>query len=223
MDRSSVLKELATLISQVELAHPVRVAIDGVDAAGKTTLADELVPHIESKNRPVIRASIDGFHNPASIRQARGKLSPEGYYNDSFRYEALIEFLLRPLGPNGSLKYSTRIFDYRTDNSIDRDFAIAERNAVLLFDGVFLLRRELEAYWDFTVFVDASFEVTLERARERDLNLFGSDDDVLRQYEQRYIPGQKLYLVECQPQERATVIVDNNDPHHPRIVNAARH
>jgi uridine kinase len=217
MNRSVLLAELARRITQIELSHPVRVAIDGVDAAGKTTLADELVPYLESMNRPVIRASIDGFHNPASVRHARGKLSPQGYYLDSFNYNTLLTFLLDPLGPAGTFKYTPRVFDYRADREIHHQLISAAPNAVLLFDGVFLLRPELDGHWDFSVFVDASFEVTLERARDRDLNLFGSDDDVLRQYEQRYIPGQKMYFVECQPKERASVIIDNNDPNNPVI------
>ena len=96
MDRSIGLNELAKRISQIELPHPVRVAIDGVDAAGKTTLANDLAPCIQSQNRPVIRASIDGFHNPSSIRHVRGELSADGYYNDSFNYDALVKFLLSP-------------------------------------------------------------------------------------------------------------------------------
>ena len=217
MERSVVLNQLATRISEIELTHPVRVAIDGVDAAGKTTVADELVPYLESMNRPVIRASIDGFHNPTSVRHARGKLSPKGYYLDSFNYNALLTLLLTPLGPAGTLKYTTGVFDYRADREIHRQLISAAPNAVLLFDGVFLLRTELDGHWDFSVFVDASFEVTLGRARERDLNLFGRDEEVLRQYEQRYIPGQKMYLEECQPKHRASVIIDNNDPNNPKI------
>lgn len=42
MTRQKVLEKLADLIIGVSKPHPVRVAIDGVDAAGKTTLADEL-------------------------------------------------------------------------------------------------------------------------------------------------------------------------------------
>jgi hypothetical protein len=44
------------------LLFGVRVAIDGVDGVGKTTLADELVAPLQLLGRDVIRASIDGFH-----------------------------------------------------------------------------------------------------------------------------------------------------------------
>jgi len=47
-----VLAELADAIVRLRLAHPTRVGVDGVDAAGKTTLADELAGQIERRGRP---------------------------------------------------------------------------------------------------------------------------------------------------------------------------
>ena len=83
--RNQVLTKLAEQIVTVEFpGHPIRVAIDGVDASGKTALADELVPLIEERGRPVIRASVDGFHQPRSLRYQRGVNSPEGYYFEFF-------------------------------------------------------------------------------------------------------------------------------------------
>jgi uridine kinase len=84
MTRNVVLNELAMRIAAVRRSHPLRVAIDGVDGVGKTTLADELVAPLQSLGRDVIRASIDDFHNPRSIRLRRG--GAEGYYFDSFEY-----------------------------------------------------------------------------------------------------------------------------------------
>ena len=63
MSRSDLLSDLAVRITQIELDHPVRVAIDGVDAAGKTTLADELVPCIRSDNNDP--------NNPGIVNAAR--------------------------------------------------------------------------------------------------------------------------------------------------------
>jgi uridine kinase len=218
MKRSQLLDYLADQIIEIKRPHPIRVALDGPDAAGKTTLAQDLVAPLQGRGRSVIRASIDGFHNPASIRHARGLTSPEGYYHDSFNYEALFESLLTPLGPEGSRHYSPAAFDYRTNSAVPIETHLAEGNAILLFDGVFLLRPELAAFWDFTVFVDASFEITLARAQERDATYLGSREEVRKRYEQRYIPGQKLYFAECRPSEQAQVVIDNNDPSNPVII-----
>lgn len=218
MKRSQFLDELARRIIQIELPHPIRVAIDGPDAAGKTRLADELVAPLQSQGRPVIRASIDGFHHPARIRHQRGATSPEGYYHDSFNYQALKESLLAPLGPEGSRQYVSAVFDYRTDSALQVPVQVAAVNAVLLFDGVFLLRSELTGAWDFTIFVEAAFETTAARAEQRDVVLFGSAEEVRKRYEQRYIPGQKLYFAEAHPKERAHVVLDNNDPWNPVVL-----
>ena len=84
-----MLEKLATRIVAFPATHPVRVAIDGIDASGKTTLANELTVSLQATGRPVIRASIDGFHRPRSERYRRGPTSPEGYYFDAFDYVAL--------------------------------------------------------------------------------------------------------------------------------------
>ncbi len=59
--RKHLLNELADRLAAIEREHPLRVAIDGVDASGKTTFADELALLVEARGRSVIRASIDGF------------------------------------------------------------------------------------------------------------------------------------------------------------------
>ena len=69
--------------------------------------------------------------------------------------------------------------------------------------------------WDFTVFVDASFDVTVARAVKRDVGLFGSPEAVRARYASRYVPGERLYLRIDSPRERADVIVLNDNPDEP--------
>lgn len=212
MDRQTVLDELAGAIDSIERDHPVRVAIDGVGVSGKTSLADELVAPLSRRGRPVIRASIDGFHRPRSDRLRRGDESPDGYLHDSFDYDAVRKVLLEPLGPGGDAVYRTAVFDFRTDTPVESPSLEAAPTSVLIFEGVFVLRPELDDCWDFRVFVEASFEETLSRALSRDVDLFGGEEGVRRRYERRYIPGEKEYLRLYRPRERADVVVVNDDP-----------
>jgi len=217
LSRTQSLQKLAQHIVAIQRAHSLRVAIDGIDAAGKSTLAAELAPLPRNHGRPVIQASIDGFHNPQAVRYRQGVDSPDGYYHDSFNYAALIKHLLHPLGPDGNRHYRTAIFDYRTDSPVDLPVLHAPDDAILLFDGVFLQRPELRPYWDICLLVDVSFEVALTRGVKRDFNT-SDRRQIQDRYRRRYIPGQKLYFVECSPRQAADIIWDNNDLHHPKLI-----
>ena len=156
--------------------------------------------------------------DPREVRYRLGHLSPRGYYQDSFDYAAVVSCLLLPLGPGGTLCYRTAAYDFRTDAPVGAPERLACPDAVLLFDGIFLLRSELRRHWDFRIFVDAGFDVMLERALSRDVDLFGSPEVVRERYLKRYIPGEKLYLAEARPRERADVIVRNDDPANPELI-----
>ena len=172
--RDELLGRLAEAVGSVTIAHPTRVAVDGPPAAGKTTLADELAVVLRARGREVIRASIEGFLFPRSQRYRRGEYSAEGCYHDSFDYDALHRVLLDPLGPGGDRRFQQAVYDFATDTALSPPATTAPADAVLLFDGVFLLRPELIDRWDLRIFVSAAFEETLARARTRDQALFGS-------------------------------------------------
>ena len=212
MARVESLEQLSSLIVGVQRPHPVRVAVDGIDAAGNTTLADELAGAIGGLGRPIIRATIDGFHRPRSERYRRGRCSPEGYYHDSFDYESVRGELLEQLGPSGSLRFRTATFDCRADSFVYESLQTASSDAVLLFDGIFLFRPGLNKYWNFRMLIDVEFGLSLGRALRRYEARHRSLEGVREAYERRYIPGQQLYLDEVRPWELADVLVDNDDP-----------
>jgi len=211
-DRRTALEYLADAVVAVQRAHPVRVAVDGVDAAGKTTLADELSGMVAARGFPVVRASIDGFHRPRRERYRRGRESPEGYYRDSFDVEALRRELLDPLGPGGDRRYRTAVFDPAADEPRPAPVLSADPDAVLLFDGVFLQQPALEGCWDLVVFVECSAEIAIQRGVRRDAGRLGPAPEVEARYRRRYLPGQSMYLAECRPRERAEILVINDDP-----------
>jgi uridine kinase len=213
-----MLVRLVELVRQHLGHNTLRVAIDGIDAAGKTTLADELAGLLEADGVPVLRASIDGFHNPAAIRHLCGDDDPaRSYYEDSFDYSDLCTFLLEPLGPGGDHIVRTRVFDFRTDTAVYEPPTRVVRGTVLLFDGVFLLRPELEPHWDLSIFLEVGPAVSLQRAMTRDAELFGTAAATKRRYQERYLAGQQLYLSSVLPQQRADVVVDNNNPERPVV------
>jgi uridine kinase len=217
MTRGECLVRLADLIAALRLEHPTRVAIDGVDGAGKTMLADELAERLEALERQAIRASIDDFAQPSDIRYRRDPETGDSYFLDAFDYPSARRVLLDPLGPHGDRRFRVASFDILSDRYVDTPLRTADVNAILLCDGVFLQRPELEECWDFRVWVDAPFDVTVPRAVTRDATR-GFDAAARRsRYERRYVPGQQLYLARCRPRERADVVCNNTDPSAPSL------
>ena len=214
MQRERFLAVLTERILALPGQGIARVAVTGVDGAGKTRLADELAGRLNAAGLAAIRVSLDGFHNPRSVRYARGRHSPEGYYRDSFDLVAFRTEVLAPLGPGGSRRYRSAVFDHRTDARLDSPVEDALDPAVLIVDGVFLLRPELADDWDLSIFLDVPFDLAFERMALRD----GVPADSTAGMYRRYREGQRLHFAECRPKARADLLVDYSDFDRPEIV-----
>ena len=213
-DRQELIRYVAGRILELPVAHVIRVGIDGVDGAGKTTFANELAGVLEASGRTTIRASVDSFHNPKSTRYRLGRSSPQGYFLHSYNYSQLKAVLLDPLSPAGTGRYRTAMFDHTTDSPISLPEEQAVPGAILVFDGIFLHRPELRAYWDFSIFLEVGFNVSIPRGAQRGT---GSPDPEAAE-NRRYVEGQQLYLRGYDPKCHATITIDNEDLESPRIV-----
>ncbi len=214
-NQAALIEEIAEAIRAHAARSIVRVGIDGVDGVGKTVFADRLARAIASRGRPVIRASVDGFHNTRAIRYRLGKTSPAGFYLDSYNYAELRKVLLDPLGPGGSRVYCPANFDHAADVPVPAQWSVADPDAVLLFDGIFLHRPELRDVWDLSIFLDAPFAITIPRGAGRGPGWGAADVDAASN--RRYVEGQRLYLQENDPQGRASLVIDYSDLAHPFV------
>ena len=214
MRRSELLETLTENILAIKHDRPLLVAVDGIDAAGKTVLAGELADKLKDIGASVIESSIDGFHNPRVTRYKRGAESPEGYYRDSFNLAALKMLLLDPL-KTGDLRYKARFFDYTLDKGTSAPLVEAEPGSILVFDGVFTHQPELRVYWDYSIYLHIDEEESIRRGISRNP---GDEEEARRRYMVRYIAGQRLYQAEVEPRKYANIVIDNNDPENPLIL-----
>jgi len=213
--RSAVLAAVAARVPDPRsLGRPVLVAVDGVDGSGKTVLAAELVAVLRAAGRTVVAASVDGFHRPRDQRYRLGRSSPEGFWADSYDYDALRTELLDPFAPAGSRRFRRAVRDVASDTALDLAHEVAPDDAVLVVDGIFLQRAELDAWWDLTVFLQVGFDETFRRMAVRD----GCPADPGDVANRRYVEGQRLYLAERDPAARADVLVDNADVARPVLL-----
>jgi ABC-type glutathione transport system ATPase component len=131
MARVKVLDEVARVVCAREASHPIRVGIDGICGAGKTTFATELAERIEARGRPAIHINSDDFHNVREVRYRQGRESARGYYEDAYDFESVRSLVMTPLGPGGSREYAVRVHDLKT-NSVRREWATAPGDAVVI-------------------------------------------------------------------------------------------
>jgi uridine kinase len=219
--REDLLNYLAgQIVARKKPGKPFKVGIDGRSASGKSTMADSLGSALGSRGLEVLRPSVDGFHHPKERRYQKGEFSAAGYYEDAYNYQAVIDYLLKPLsGDEFPVLCQQAVHNWRTD-MLDTEPPIpVGANTVLLFDGLFLFRRELNAYWDFRILLDIDSATSVSRALERDTGVLGEADLVGKKYEARYEPAWLIYVTEEDPESKADAIVDNRDYMNPEIRN----
>ena len=213
--RGELLDRLAGAIESVTTSHPVRVAVDGPPAAGKTTLADELAVLLRARGREVIRATTESFQLPRAQRYRHGEFSPKPTTTTRSTTTRCAGSCSTRSARTATGGTSTRSTTSTPTPRCPRRSMTAPADAVLLLDGVFLLRPELIDRWDLSIFVSAAFEQIVDRARIRDLALLGSTAEVERRFRARYIPAQELYFATARPADHADIIVHNDEPDRP--------
>jgi uridine kinase len=185
--KTDILDELVAEIRHNYARGRVSVAVDGLTGSGTAGFADELAEAFRRAGVPVVRASIDAFQ----VAEPDGDAGPSRFYAEAYDYAAFTDRLARP---------------FRRE----KPFALApgaepqdlEGDAVLIVDGVFLLRPELIGAWSSTVVLFVPADEAFARA--------GLDPASVR------AQAEHLYLDRVQPRVKAIANVDNTDPEHPR-------
>ncbi len=215
--RAQVLLDLLELVVAVRPRERAIVGIDGPDGVGKSTLTAELLalaPVVAS--REVLGVSVDGFHHPRDVRYAHGR-DAASYYEHAFDYEALRRHVLEPF--RAGREIVPAVHDVATDDRVFPDPVEPSGDAVLLVEGVFLQRPELQQEFDEVLLVTADPEVTVPRGNAR----FGrpaAEDDPDHPANARYVGAQRRYAFELRTHGQVwpTWILDNTDLSRPQLV-----
>jgi uridine kinase len=218
--RARVLDRLVEMIDLLG-DHRLRIAIDGLTAAGKTSLGHELAHGLSRRGRPVLRASLDDFKRPWSERHLYDRLSGEGYYRNAFDREAACRLLLDPSDPTADGLVALCSIDPLTQIDHSTVKAAMPANGVLIVDGVFAYRPEINSYWDLRIWVEIDAEVSVRRGIERDAEMNHGVEEAEALHRDRYLVGELLYIDEVNPRSLVEVIVDNTDFDTPRLLRPA--
>jgi uridine kinase len=197
----------------------LRVAVDGLTCAGKTSFGHELAAALRDLGRPTARASMDDFKNP--WREARelgyDRISGEGYYRNAYDFRSARDLLLAPAAPGGSGRLVLCAHDPLTGED-HRDTTItAPPDAVLIVDSVFAFRPEYNSFWDYRIWLEVDAGLALRRGIARDAAMEGAQQ-AEQVHRDRYHAAAMIYMAEVGPRLLADLIIDNSDFARPVIL-----
>ncbi len=199
-------KMLEEIAGRKQKDRPFVVGISGIDASGKTDFAKSFEHFLTSRNYKMQMILLDDFHNPKKIRYS-GKDEIDSYYNKSFNLALIINRLLNPISRGKDFSIKLKLLDLYTDRfEAERKYFI-DRDTVVIFEGVFLFRKELSSYIDYKVFLEIPLKESMHRARNRDTKIFGKE--ILKKYKSKYMPAQKMYFNQYPPYKVADMVIDN--------------
>jgi uridine kinase len=221
-ERTALIETMARNVAALGKG-PLRVAVDGLTGAGKTSFGHELAAALHGQGRATMRASMDDFKHPWRHAREHGydRLSGEGYYRNAYDFASARDLLLGPAGPSGTGEVALCGHDPLT--GIDhRDTKVsAPAGAILIVDSVFAFRPEYNDCWEYRIWLDVDPETALSRGIARDRAAEGADE-AARVHRDRYLAAATIYLAEVDPQSLADVIIDNRDFGRPRILTGHR-
>jgi uridine kinase len=215
--RALLIDSLAAEISAVSPAR-LRIAIDGLTAAGKTSFGHELALGLRRLGRSTLRASFDNFKKPWRDAREKGydRMSGDGYYRNAPDFESARSLLLEPAGARGSGLVVLCAHDPLTGADYRATTVQAPPDAVLVVDSVFAFRPEYNEFWDCRIWLHIDPDLALERGIERDAETEGRVE-AERLHRDRYHVAEMIYIAEVDPMALADVVIDNTNFARPQI------
>jgi uridine kinase len=174
--KADILAELADEIRHNYGSGRSILAVDGLTGSGTAALADDLAGAFRTAGSQVMRVPMADY-----LRADASPSSAQSYYDTAYDYDSFRSSLVTPFRAGGSGP---------------------EGDAVLIVDGVFLLRPELAGVWQSTVCLFVPAEDAFGRA--------SLDSASIR------ADAERLYLHRVDPRRKALANIDNTDPDHPR-------
>ena len=213
--RASVVSAVAERAT-VQLPGRVLIGIDGRTGAGKTTFGHELAQVLAAQGLTVLRASLDDFKRPWADRHLYDRESGEGYFRNAFDYDVLVRLLLEPFSDRSPAGVALCAIDPITQVDHSTTRVPVPETAVLIVDGVFAFRDEIDHWWTLRVWLDVDPESSTARGIDRDRAREGDLTEAL--HRDRYGTAEAVYVTEADPLARADIVINNDDFTVPFIV-----
>lgn len=183
-----ILKEIQKI---VEYKGSAVIAIDGRCASGKTTLASQLQALTDGN-----LIHCDDFFLQPYQRNALRYSTP----GENIDHERFLTEVLQPLSKHVSFSYHR--FDCFTKTM--QESVAVQSASVTIIEGSYSLRMDFQKYYDLKIFMTVKPEIQLERLEKR-------DPAKLKDFQQKWIPMEEVYISKFHPETNAQIIIDTTD------------
>jgi uridine kinase len=182
------------------------VAITGIDGCGKSYVAARLQEQLTAQDIRAAIINVDGWLNLPRLRFDRSNPA-EHFYLHAIRFDEMFNRLVLPLRERRSVRLEA---DYAEETAVvyRRHIYEFEELDVILLEGIYLLKRAFQGYYDLSVWIECSFETALERAIARAQEGLTSEATA-EAYRRIYFPAQEIHFRRDDPRSAATLIVEN--------------
>ena len=204
----SIIDSIVRRRQQTPAERALLVAISGIDSSGKGYCSELLNRALLELRFNTALIHADGWLNLPGVRFGKENLA-QHFYDHAFRFDKMFESLVLPLRDRRSVSLT---FDFTEETATAYRPKRVEFNNVdiVLLECIFLFKRQLLSHYDFSIWIDCSFETALRRAIARGQEGLGRDATILA-YETIYFPAQRIHLAIDRPREAASCIFNNDD------------
>ncbi|MGN0638360.1 MAG: AAA family ATPase [Huintestinicola sp.] len=201
MEHRAVSEEIRKLYDP---CRTVIIGIDGLGGAGKSTVSECIKKTFAKTDIQITILHIDDFIQPRAVRYSDKAEEWECYYNLQWRYDYLIDEIIKPIRSGEPFHKKIELYDKDNDCYIlsDTDIPVG---SVVIIEGIFLQREELRDLFDFMIYIDVPEETRLKRVLERD-GYIGDKEQIAAKYNSRYFPAERYYCEHCSPAENAQLV-----------------
>jgi uridine kinase len=202
-----VVDHLLKVRSTTPVERSVLAAVSGIDGSGKGYVSKQLGEALRAQGVRAVVINIDGWLNLPDRRFAPSNPA-EHFYLHALRFDEMFSQLVLPLRDRRSLRVVTDHAE-ETETQYRPQVYEFEDVDVIVLEGIYLLKRAFQAYYDLSVWIECSFETALERALARGQEGL-PPEDTIRAYRTIYFPAQEIHFQRDDPKSAATLTFNND-------------
>jgi uridine kinase len=198
---------IATARATVPASRALLVAISGIDGSGKGYVSERLAAALRRRGLQTVVLNVDGWLRPPAERFSDADPGRH-FYRNALRFDEMFSRLVLPLRDQRGVRVTMDFVEETAAQTRRQTYEFHEVDVILL-EGIFLLKRELRAHYDLSIWIDCSFRTALARAIARAQEGLGPEA-TMRAYRSIYFPAQEQHLRLDRPRDAATMIIRND-------------